>query len=1553
MRRSSWSKNRNVASYFAPGFAAETGDGNSILIEALVKNRNVIPAGDMFPDVRFPAPYGQKRASVPEEEAIFGGKFKIVGYSGGKLQVETVVDGARANGGSVANGRPYLVGENGPEIFVPKSAGGIVPGYAMGGHVTGTQYFAADNEQRIVQPNAGGYMKSMIGGQLAGFGLSTLGGKMFGGAGQMGGYILGQMGVDMLLMAKNARTATSETTLLSKAFNFFVKMPGPVKLIAALLGVGLAIKAINDKINEHRRIIDSTFAPEETTITKLGLQYKTVGEQIDAFNKKQEKLNALAAAYKYSSTTATGGINLTQKELDTLKKSSAKEFPTEIKAINMASLTEAPKKIEQLKAIFVSSGLSVEKATNLIYALILNSNKAKDALDLLGTEGFGFIQDKATAAASTLKTYNDLIKEGNKDQLGKALDTSINAYQNLTKSLIGTKDTAGKVLTSSEAYAKVLDQISSKAENNVAIGLEGAKSLAEQNVELAKIVNSTDTLASLMAKVKLSTSGITLDLQNMGPAVVEALSIVVTKQEEILRSATGPFASLAKDIAAIGKTNADQIIKNATASADALKKEIDLHNKNIDRIKAEADARKNALDQQNSDENINLQIKAKQLEYQDKLASGDMSGAAQAQIAIQQLVGSQQLTLAKRAIDTKANADISKEQATIDSLNAKIEGLQNTVNKAQKTADAAAKKSSNLQALMDQLVSLTIASDAGPLSPEQQTQLSKLKKDLISASGGKYKALVDSLSPTANKIVSPAPGIEFNLGGSTGGVSSIAKDTFSAAWDASKKAIKTTDPEVLAAIGALSRGEKIPFAGIKSTPNAPIINPSATTKDVSSSSTLKEAAIVASSGKKQAQILTIDGIEYEAFIYKNARYIQPKGTSGTEVYVLGAGNVKGKRVKLAQGGLIHRYDNGGGVNGPGTGTSDSIPAYLSNGEYVVKADSVKKYGVETFDALNAQKFASGSHGGVAPLPKGYKQSKADKKLNSVIGGALDLLGVNSLSKIMSGKGGLGDYASIAAVLPMFKLAKLGKNAIQLAAKNVKEAKAWTHYAHKPAEGVQPQWNRPQDRLASYGAGTYGSLENAFEGMYGTFAHKLSLSPAAWIKTALGRGSLTDKTFATEAAAYSKLKGIKMPPSPLYLAESNQEFLQYLIKRGYTGYKTSDLTGGIVTNWMVGAKGYGLKNVFGKLPFVKPTPRILHPDGPPGLLLANGGYVNTFGMGMEGFGKTLTNAGNSVIKNILGFDLTTPFSKKSKMELLSMALLPAGGGGMGGAKIAGRGAAHAASLAYKPINLINQYRNYFKAKAMVKKGMFHGSADLGRNSDGPFNGITELGKDYSRDPYYGMGFYGTTSKAEADLYAGGYNAPGQWGESYGSLNKITKIPFGRYLDFSKNLKKQNYGLWSILGKQGFMGAGENLGSLMNKSGMTGSIMPRISAGMAPGDINAAKWIALNKPEGTKLTSNFANGGYINPSFNPSMSTPAFAMGGLAGPKYTIPNNTVSVGKPGISGYNKGGSVNHYNVGGMVINTQPGQDEKMIATMVVDMLDQKNMMRSAMIGRGRNN
>jgi TP901 family phage tail tape measure protein len=77
---------------------------------------------------------------------------------------------------------------------------------------------------------------------------------------------------------------------------------------------------------------------------------------------------------------------------------------------------------------------------------------------------------------------------------------------------------------------------------------------------------------------------------------------------------------------------------------------------------------------------------------------------------------------------------------------------------------------------------------------------------------------------------------------------------------------------------------------------------------------------------------------------------------------------------------------GGYISGPGTGTSDDIPAMLSNGEYVIRAAAVKKYGVHTFDRINAAQYATGGYverfatgGSVAAREKAAKQRADDAK----------------------------------------------------------------------------------------------------------------------------------------------------------------------------------------------------------------------------------------------------------------------------------------------------------------------------------------------------------------------------------------------------------------------------------------------------------------------------------------------------------------------------------------------------------------------------------------------
>jgi tape measure domain-containing protein len=69
------------------------------------------------------------------------------------------------------------------------------------------------------------------------------------------------------------------------------------------------------------------------------------------------------------------------------------------------------------------------------------------------------------------------------------------------------------------------------------------------------------------------------------------------------------------------------------------------------------------------------------------------------------------------------------------------------------------------------------------------------------------------------------------------------------------------------------------------------------------------------------------------------------------------------------------FATGGPVRGPGTGTSDSIPALLSNGEYVIKAAAVRKLGKGYLDLINngipLRRFADGGMvESVASMPIG-------------------------------------------------------------------------------------------------------------------------------------------------------------------------------------------------------------------------------------------------------------------------------------------------------------------------------------------------------------------------------------------------------------------------------------------------------------------------------------------------------------------------------------------------------------------------------------------------------
>lgn len=55
---------------------------------------------------------------------------------------------------------------------------------------------------------------------------------------------------------------------------------------------------------------------------------------------------------------------------------------------------------------------------------------------------------------------------------------------------------------------------------------------------------------------------------------------------------------------------------------------------------------------------------------------------------------------------------------------------------------------------------------------------------------------------------------------------------------------------------------------------------------------------------------------------------------------------------LNTGGRVRNEIPGGGIRGPGTTTSDSIPARLSDGEFVLNAEAVKHFGVDKLEKMN-------------------------------------------------------------------------------------------------------------------------------------------------------------------------------------------------------------------------------------------------------------------------------------------------------------------------------------------------------------------------------------------------------------------------------------------------------------------------------------------------------------------------------------------------------------------------------------------------------------------------
>lgn len=984
MRRSSWSKSPTVASFFASGSKVNQ---DSLVIEADIKNRNILPAGDMFPDKKFMAPYGQDWSGGKpggqyrsEQEAIFGGKFRVVGFEKGKLQVETVVDGARKNGGSVNSGRPYLVGEKGPELFVPRNSGGIIPNYALGGKVTSGKTGYGNSPMGMAGKYVAGGLAANIAFMLAPQLLAKMGAPKGVTDNIFPAMMAGQMAFGGRALYKRAKAAQGGAEIagdamkaegaLAKLSPRFLQLAGVASKAAGPIGVVVAGLQVYQMLENNRKknqeIYSVSFGLTAKTAKEAGIQVKKLDEQLKASSDAAKSTTAKAALLFSQDSAGIQGLSLTNKELKDLEQSVKKTMPTYVEAFKRMSGNEIVTGATRIKAQWVAMGISVEEANKKVYALIKTTHGADSALKAITSDSYKSVTDQASAAKEAITLVGVALKNVNKTGVAGAaasLDTFFQIQTTRLEQLKAenlksdkTKDTASET-----SYLRLMKEYSNSGSDNIKITREVISELSKTQPVLASILNATDTIGSSISKWIIATSGTVPNLERIA-SLTAAQANTVAKGITAVQDASNVALSNDKAIAAKQKALADAKLRliNAEKATKGMSVVDQVSTKNriksleeeIKKIEEAAAARKKAMQEQQASTDAITQIQKKQLEYQQALAAGDQVAAAQAQLDIQQLSSTRQTQMAMNAIDintANSTAPLKEELAKLSA------SLQKSADAAAIAADSASQiaktisglaekeaalKTSLQKALNDKLLygadSKTFAADIKVMFNDY-VQLLGLKAD----KNGVYK-------DSSGKVITPE-----------GIYAALEKSALN------ELSINGQNVYVIAA-GKLLTGKDLTGSG-DSTANLPPKQQDAIKKNSDKPYDQRNPNVPNPPAKGSGGAM------------HNPKY-KPNQNLGSSTAGMLKNNIVGEYL-YAGNGLVYlkddpsqmvgqwytttpagrvAYASGGLITGPGTGTSDSILAQYKNGgmlrvsnkEYITKARSVADIGVPNMDLIN-------------------------------------------------------------------------------------------------------------------------------------------------------------------------------------------------------------------------------------------------------------------------------------------------------------------------------------------------------------------------------------------------------------------------------------------------------------------------------------------------------------------------------------------------------------------------------------------------------------------------
>jgi len=574
--------------------------------------------------------------------------------------------------------------------------------------------------------------------------------------------------------------------------------------------------------------------------------------------------------------------------------------------------------------------------------------------DLLRTTGEGMSTSSAMslAAAATMDTaFTKII-----DDIGKTAG-GIDGFENALR-------------TAQQKFPQYKEELAAygTAVGNVSHQFDGLRQrVGSDNKWQASIDTSSIQLARLEVK------GFAVDWRSLQEAPNQQTFDIIVREQRIQAgkqliqtAALALIPNNPEDVAAAGAADNKDAQKAAADQQKAAQKALDndqkameaaqkAREKDIENVKKYYDdqiealqkteeARQKAFDAEEKRNERNKTLRELQLNYMKAVAKGDTFGAIGAKMAIE----GQQNAWGREDQNTNAkDAAQAKIDALTEERDAKTTAMQEQLD-AQKEADSAmiesrrealAAQTEANQSALDAQQAATAAAQTAAVDSYDQTSA---KITAILDNDVDYKNLNEKMTAIAALLKLPVATVRQQMEEQVGKASWLGKDIVKGIFDNFMNAPWSQLADGVAQV-LLGMSPDQAFANIQLPTGSGLKPGGSTFSDARGSydSDQSSNGYAVDSFGGSTKLDTTPWINTRQSRYPWESTLNQDGTVST-----GYGNA-----------------SGGHISGPGTGTSDSIPAWLSNGEYVVKAKAVGKYGKAFLDHVNAGKFADGGEVG--------------------------------------------------------------------------------------------------------------------------------------------------------------------------------------------------------------------------------------------------------------------------------------------------------------------------------------------------------------------------------------------------------------------------------------------------------------------------------------------------------------------------------------------------------------------------------------------------------------